>query len=442
MQKEMDLGDNYVFCKEVRITSAMLFDKQDMIQVTDPKKGLILELFQVQSSAAVPWSKLSLWIYTLFGEEPQTQQQALRRAITRLKTRRQYLQKNPAKKEDLKQFLNEPFVLPSHTLSQNPGATGVKVQPVVQSRIEREAIQLVNKSLAKEVVHLQDACENQKAELRKQDEKIKMLAQYKPHNVRRRIQRKDAKISKQQECINQQSQELKQRDQKEAKRAREQIRYYKQKCAQLQPEDESECEDCKGLEEQLLKLKSINIELMEANAILHDEVAASKSRKVETYVDGKYTESMRLCIMDILSHNVGIKQVEPVIQAVLRLVGMECDSIPKHTAISEMLLESRALSQIQLAQTLANTEGNTLHSDGTTKFGQKYCGYQISTAERSLTLGLQVHVYTLCTGVIVTTHNVATLITMSYICSSGSCIWCCPDNFGNLTGGARRAVSN
>ena len=106
-----------------------------------------------------------------------------------------------------------------------------------------------------------------KAELRKQDEKIKMLVQYKPHNVHRRIQRKDANISKQQECINEQAQELKQRDQKEAKRAREQIRYYKQKCAQLQPEDESECEDCKGLEEQLLKLKSINIELMEANAI-------------------------------------------------------------------------------------------------------------------------------------------------------------------------------
>lgn len=101
---------------------------------------------------------------------------------------------------------------------------------------------------------------------------------------------------------------------------------------------------------------------------------------------------MRVCIMDILSRNVGIKQVEPVIRAVLRLVGMECDHLPKHTIISEMLLESRALSQVQLAETLANTEYNTLHSDGTTKFGQKYCGYQVSTAETSLTLGLQVHV--------------------------------------------------
>ena len=89
---------------------------------------------------------------------------------------------------------------------------------------------------------------------------------------------------------------------------------------------------------------------------------------------------------------MGINQVEPVIQAVLRLAGIKCDKLPKHTAISEMLLESRTLSQIQLAQTLTDTEFDTLHSDGTTKFGHKYCGYQISTAERSLTLGLQVYV--------------------------------------------------
>ena len=230
-------------------------------------------------------------------------------------------------------------------------------------------------------MHLQDECDKQ---LCKQKE---ILEQYKPHNVRRRIQQRDTKISEQQAYINQQAQELKRRDQQEAKKAREQIRYYKQKCKQVQLQNQSECEHCKEMEEQLLKLKSMNIELMEANATLHDEIATLKSRKLESCVDGKYTDSMRVCIMDILSRNVGMKQVEPVIQAVLRLVGVECDHLPKHTTISDMLLESRALSQVQLAQTLANTEYNTLHSDGTTKYGQKYCGYQVSTAEMSLTLG-------------------------------------------------------
>ena len=131
-------------------------------------------------------------------------------------------------------------------------------------------------------------------------------------------------------------------------------------------------------------------------------MASLKSRKLVTYIERKFTDAMRLCVMDVLSHNVGINQVEPVIQAVLRLAGIKCDKLPKHTAISEMLLESRTLSQIQ---TLTDTEFNTLHSDGTTKFGHKYCGYQISTAERSLTLGLQV-----CVCVCVCVHVYSVLI--------------------------------
>lgn len=120
-------------------------------------------------------------------------------------------------------------------------------------------------------------------------------------------------------------------------------------------QSKSDCEDCKDLEEELAKLKSKNLELLEANAILNDELTTLKSRKLVTYVDGKYTDRMRLCVLDILSHNVGINQVEPVIRAVLRLAEMECDQLPKYTAIREMLLESRSLSQIQLAHILNTT---------------------------------------------------------------------------------------
>ena len=38
------------------MTLAMLFDEQDMVPVQTSKKGLVLELFQIQSSAAVPWA--------------------------------------------------------------------------------------------------------------------------------------------------------------------------------------------------------------------------------------------------------------------------------------------------------------------------------------------------------------------------------------------------
>ena len=297
----MDLCDKYIFCKEANITSAMLFDEQDMVPVQTPKKGLVLELFQIQSSAAVPWGKFSEWVYVLFGETPPTQQaQALRKSVVGQKIRRQYLQKNVAKKEDLERFLNEPFFLPSHSSADK--SHPVKAKAPSQPRIEIDAVQLVNKSLAKEVVHLQEACSIQMAELSKKGEKIQTLEQqYKPHTVRRRMKRKDTKIAQQKECITQQAKELKQRDQQAAKRAREQIRYYKQKCAQVQEHMESECEDCKDLEEQLLKLKSQNIELLEANAVLQDELASLKSRKLVTYIEGKFTDAMRLCVMDVLS---------------------------------------------------------------------------------------------------------------------------------------------
>ena len=54
-----------------------------------------------------------------------------------------------------------------------------------------------------------------------------------------------------------------------------------------------------------------------------------------------------------------------------------------------MLAEARALSHMQLAEVLAESTDNTLHSDGTTKFGHKFSGYQISTAENSYSLGLR-----------------------------------------------------
>lgn len=380
----------------------MLFEECEMpLQI--PKKGLIVELFQIQSSAATPWKMFARWVYKFFGQIPPTPTaDALRRSVSSLKKKRQYLLKNPAKKEDLKLFLEEPFSLPGQ--GPRPGSTAkttvatsqkatVATIPPQSAQIEVEAIKVVNKSLAKEVFELQDICKTQKADLDDKDIKIRTLEQqYKPHNVRRRIQRKDAKLAQLKEEVNRQASELKQKEKQATKRAREQVRYYKRKCED-QREVESEYDDCKELEEELSKLKARNCELLEANAMLRDKLAALKSRKLTTYEDGKYTDSMRLCIMDILSHNVGINQIEPVIRAVLRLVNVECNRIPQHTAISQMLLESRALSQIQLAKTLSESDQcNTLHSDGTTKFGHKYTGYQISTAETALTLGLQVNV--------------------------------------------------
>ena len=76
--------------------------------------------------------------------------------------------------------------------------------------------------------------------------------------------------------------------------------------------------------------------------------------------------------MELLSYNVAELKIEPVIRSVLKLLSIECDKLPKRTTINEILIESRALAKTQLTDALTSNSNNTLHSDGTTKFGHKY----------------------------------------------------------------------
>ena len=94
--------------------------------------------------------------------------------------------------------------------------------------------------------------------------------------------------------------------------------------------------------------------------------------------------------MELLSYNIGILKIEPVLKSVFKLLDVTYDRLPKHSTINEILIESRSLSHLQLAEILNTTSNNTLHSDGTTKFNHKYLSYQVATEEGSLTLGLQV----------------------------------------------------
>ena len=218
------------------------------------------------------------------------------------------------------------------------------------------------------------------------------LSEFKPHNVGRRLQRKDLKIAEQKENIRKLEKEVKESHRASIKRIQSRANYYKKKCVDMQEYEEEEiCQHCHELEQENTELKQQILDLKEANAQLLDEVNQLQTSKITvTYKDGKYTDDVRICVMELLSRNVGIKQVEPVIRAVMQLCKVKCDRLPQHTTIDDMLIESRSLCQIQLAEALTDSTYNTLHSDGTSKFGHKYTGFQVSTLEGSLSLGLQV----------------------------------------------------
>lgn len=53
-----------------------------------------------------------------------------------------------------------------------------------------------------------------------------------------------------------------------------------------------------------------------------------------------------------------------------------------------MLVEMKEISQMHAAEKISTDTHSTLHTDGTTKFGHKHSGYQVTTADGTFSLGI------------------------------------------------------
>lgn len=104
----------------------------------------------------------------------------------------------------------------------------------------------------------------------------------------------------------------------------------------------------------------------------------------QTFLDG-----VRQCCIELLSTNVATKQVEPVIRSVPRNnASFEVDALPKPSTLSGMLAEMKCITYQQISEEVSKCDNVTLHSDGTSKFGEHYTSYQISTDSSVYSLGL------------------------------------------------------
>ena len=145
------------------------------------------------------------------------------------------------------------------------------------------------------------------------------------------------------------------------------------------------------------KLKEYNDIIVEKDDLLNqlsekvDELENEHSSQpaVVTFVKGQYSDDVRVLCLDLLSRNVGIQNVEPIIRSVSKnIFKAELGRLPCTSKLAEMLLEARTVSHLQLAEQIPGEQFNTLHTDGTTKFGHKYGSYQVSTETSCYTLGL------------------------------------------------------
>ena len=87
--------------------------------------------------------------------------------------------------------------------------------------------------------------------------------------------------------------------------------------------------------------------------------------------------------------NVATKQIEPVIRSVLRnIASFEVDALPKPSTLSGMLAEMKCIAYQQISDELGQYDNLTLHSDGTSKSGEHFGSYQVSTESSAYSLGL------------------------------------------------------
>ena len=94
---------------------------------------------------------------------------------------------------------------------------------------------------------------------------------------------------------------------------------------------------------------------------------------------------------DILCMGLSTRNVEEVIKIVLeKLVGIECDRLPKATSSKYMLIEACGLAQLQIASELASCEDDdlVLQSDGTSK-GHSYTTFDVTNEGQFFVLGMR-----------------------------------------------------
>ena len=186
--------------------------------------------------------------------------------------------------------------------------------------------------------------------------------------------------------------------QKERECLRHRAAYWKRMTSQLKSSYEDQIvDDIVKQQKQSLKLAEEIGQLVQDNADLQQMVdeAMKPNHKLVTFCDGKYTDNVRACCYELLSLNVGVNNVVPIIKTVLQsFTDKVLDRMPSKTLLCNMMIECLTLAQAQLGEelTIDDTGSFTIQTDGTTKYGQHYGTYDIATSGESYVLGLR-HVF-------------------------------------------------
>ena len=378
--------------------------------------GAVLELVSLKTKSSATWPRVVEWLKVLYGDTwpvdvlPQT----LSTRVSRLKNEVQYLVKK--KKDSLKDFLDTPFELPhsstvqgkseteSHVSassvhappqefpSQNASAESWSSESFQALKEKKDSFQRQAKNLKRKVKRRDSAADQHEHELSELQEKL-----HEVHVENRRLSK--AVDERRMECTR-----LQKNLSDVKKRAERQLQLkgdiYAATVDALVCEGDNDelsidklCEENKTLHHTLAQVENELLEkeetLFEAEEYL--ESIINHSAPIETFdvAKGAYKPNVVEACMTLLSHNVGIEHVCPVIRtAVQALTGLVVGRLPSVGRLSQMQTDMKAVSLMHVAEEITQSDDSTLHTDATTKFFRKYAGYQVTTAKGSLSLGM------------------------------------------------------
>lgn len=161
--------------------------------------------------------------------------------------------------------------------------------------------------------------------------------------------------------------------------------YWKQQAGEMQEYYSTQNKQLQG------EIKSLKEKVNSLDLELSETIESTIDTTIKTFEGGKYTDDVRACVYELLSLNVGVRNVAPVIRCVLSsLAHKSVDRLPSYGLTCQMILESLAVVQAQLGEALSETPGyTTLQSDGTTKYGQHYTALDVKDSSTTYSLGLR-----------------------------------------------------
>ena len=372
-----------VFTQHLKLTYDKLLSVKPVKQVRKDliTNGVIIELIRLPTVNRLPWRAVIDRIIQLFGKNWPANEPSELTLIKTLPTlykkyRSLMLKKNPV---NIGRLQESPFHIPCRQLDtavysalcSNSKRT-VKRKSLVRKE-NQKAFQKVLTDLCKELA-------NGNAEIVKLRQQFTFLCKKtNTRNINRREKRKLKQLTRQEKPLKKLAEEkeqlrctlkkvekkLQESENKSTNKLRRcQKRYYRMRNKYM-------------AKLRRMKSQKIPVESCSDLAVSEDD-EEEPAITIPTFSNGHYNAKVRECCMQLLAHNVGIHNVETCISAVCDLIGCKIGSLPSK---SNMMVKAQAVSHLQIADSVPTHSTNMLHSDGTTKFGEKYGGLQITTPE-------------------------------------------------------------